>query len=171
VAGGGVARRELGHAGVEGRQPLVAAHVGGPYVAAAVAPDELLQRLAVALEERRALALAVVGEHDEAIGPRRMRDGGGDRGDRPVDPAQHGQGVRALDARVMGHLVVGQERRVDDGAAGQDVRRDRRDLEVELDDRRVAASQERIFARLAPSPYSSPCPSEWRRSISAASFG
>ncbi len=37
--------------------------------------------------------------------------------------------------------------------------------------RLCGASPERMFARLAPSAYSSPRPSEWRRSSSAASCG
>ena len=48
---------------------------------------------------------------------------------------------RALDPRVVGDLVVGEEGRVDDRAAGEHVADDGRDLEVALDDRRPGADE------------------------------
>ena len=52
----------------------------------------------------------------------------------------------ALDARVVGDLVVGEEGRVDDGPAGDHVADDGGDLQVALDDRRPRAHQ-RVHAR------------------------
>ena len=68
-----VALRQLGQAGVEmasapsSRRP--ARRDRAPGVAR---DDQLLERLAVALQERRALRLAVVGQHDEPVGARRV---------------------------------------------------------------------------------------------------
>ena len=52
----------------------------------------------------------------------------------------------ALDPRVVGDLVVGEEGRVDDGAPGQHVADHGGDLQVALDDRRPGAHQ-RVHAR------------------------
>jgi hypothetical protein len=50
----------------------------------------------------------VVGEHDEAVRARRVRQGGLEPGELVVDAPQRGERVRALDARVVGDLVVGE---------------------------------------------------------------
>ena len=59
--------------------------------------DELLERLAVALPERRPLGLAVVGEDDEVVGARRLRGGALEPRELAVVLAQHGEGVRRAD--------------------------------------------------------------------------
>ena len=111
---------------------------------------ELLQRLAVALQERRTLRLAVIGQHDEPVGARRVLDGVGRsaaiaRSTRP----QHRERVGALDARVVRDLVVGEERRVDDRPAGEHVGGDGGDLQVELERRsRMRARTRRRLPRL-----------------------
>jgi hypothetical protein len=63
-----------------------------------------------------------------------------------IDLAQYGQGVVALDARMVSHLVVGQEGRVDDGPARHHVADDGGDLQVALHHRRPRA-HERVHAR------------------------
>ena len=50
-----------------------------------------------------------------------------------VEVVEDGERVGALDPRVVGDLVVGEEGRVDDGAAGEDVADHRGDLQVALD--------------------------------------
>ena len=113
VAHRGVARGDLGHARVEGGQALVGVRVLGADLAAAVALDDVLEAFAVALAEGRALALAVVGEHDQLVRPRPVLGGRGDPLDREVDAPQHRERVRPLQPGVVRDLVVGQERRVD----------------------------------------------------------
>jgi hypothetical protein len=67
--------------------------------------DGVLERHAVAVLERRTLRLAVIGQHHELVGPRRVRDGRLDARELAVDLTQHGQGVVALDPRVVRDFV------------------------------------------------------------------
>jgi hypothetical protein len=115
---------------------------GGDRVASAGGlADELLERDPVSVQEGRALGLTVVGEHDQPVGPRRVAGGRGDPRDLPVAPAQRQQGLRTLDPRVMGDLVVREERGVRDRAPGVHVGDHGRDLEIALDHRRPCAHQ------------------------------
>jgi hypothetical protein len=125
---GGRRHRTAGHRGIVGDLGEPGAEVGQRLVAAGMRldvagptrlADEVLERHAVAILERRALRLAVIGQHDELVGPRRVRDGRSHAGQLAVDLTQHGQGVVALDPRVVGDLVVGEEGRVDDRPPGE----------------------------------------------------
>jgi len=76
--------------------------------------DEPFERLAIALREHRARALSVIGEHDEAIGPRCV---GGGLLDDPDDLVEACDGVARLNAvrsGVVGDLVVVDEVGVDE---------------------------------------------------------
>ena len=75
--------------------------------------DQLLQRLAVPLAERRPLALAVVREDDELIGPRGLLGCGLQHADEVVQPGERGQRLRPGRAGVVGDLVVVGEVAVD----------------------------------------------------------
>ena len=77
------------------------------------AAHEVVEAVAVALLERRALGLPVVGEHDDLVGARRVLPGAGDAPELLVELAQHLERVGALEARVVRHLVVAREARVD----------------------------------------------------------
>ena len=68
--------------------------------------DHLAQRLAVALEERRAEALAVVGEDDELVRARRALGRLDERRDRAVDAVERLERLDPLRARVVRDLVV-----------------------------------------------------------------
>ena len=79
--------------------------------------DDVLERHAVALEERPAEALAVVGEDDEAIGTGRL---GGDLledADLAVDAVERVERLGPLRAAVVGDLVVVGVVEVDDRRA------------------------------------------------------
>ena len=79
--------------------------------------DQLVEAVAVALQEGRALRLAVVGEHDDLVGARGVLPGALDAPELLVELAQHLHRVRALEAGVVGDLVVAGEARVDRGHA------------------------------------------------------
>ena len=83
--------------------------------------DELVEAVAVALLERRALRLPVVGEDDDLVGPRRVAARALDLRELVVELAQRLERVGALEARVVGDLVVARERRVDGGPAAHHV--------------------------------------------------
>ena len=70
--------------------PALARAARHPHVAAPAQafPDELPQRQAVPLAEGGAGALAMVGEHDEAIGARRGLRGARERRDLAVEAAE-----------------------------------------------------------------------------------
>ncbi len=85
------------------------------------AAHEVLQPVAVALEEGGPLGLAVVREHDDLVGPGRVAPGALDAAELLVELAQRLEGVGALEAGVVGDLVVRGEGRVDGGAAGHHV--------------------------------------------------
>ena len=85
---------------------------------------ELLERDPVAVQERRALGLAVVGEDDEPVrAAARPRAAAAMRPIWRSTRAQRRERVGALDARVVGDLVVGEERRVADRPARRTCRR------------------------------------------------
>ena len=75
--------------------------------------DELVQSVAVALLEGRTLGLPVIGEHDQLVGPRRVAAGPLDAPELLVELAERLERVGALEARVVGDLVVAREGRVD----------------------------------------------------------
>ena len=82
------------------------------------APDVLAEADAVALEERLAEALPVIGQDDELVGPRRLVGRLDERRDRPVDAVERLERLDPLGPAVMGQLVVVGEVGVDDvGAA------------------------------------------------------
>src|SRR3954464_6679298 len=59
--------------------------------------DEVLEPVAVALLEGRALRLAVVGEDDDLVRPRRVAPGPLDRAEALVELAERLEGVRAFE--------------------------------------------------------------------------
>ena len=75
--------------------------------------DQVVESVAVALLEGRALRLAVVGEDDDLVGPGGVRAGPVDAAELCVELAQRLERVRALEPRVVRDLVVARERRVD----------------------------------------------------------
>ena len=75
--------------------------------------DELVEPVAVSLLERRALRLAVVGEHDDLVRARREPAGVLDPAELLVELAQRLERVGALEPGVVRDLVVARERRVD----------------------------------------------------------
>src|SRR5882762_8861007 len=75
--------------------------------------DEGFERLATALVEARAGALAVIGQDDEPIRPRGVGGRLGDQADDLVDPGDRVAGLRAVWAGVVSDLVVVDEVDVD----------------------------------------------------------
>ena len=73
--------------------------------------------VAVALLERRALRLAVVGEDDDLVRPRRVAARALDPAELLVELAQRLERVGPLEPGVVRDLVVARERRVDRGPA------------------------------------------------------
>ncbi len=102
--------------------------------------------MAVALLEGRALGLAVVGEHDDLVGPRGVLPGARDAPELLVELAQDLHGVRALETRVVGHLVVAGEAGVDRGHAHHHVADDAVHGEVAHEDGETRA-HERVAER------------------------
>ena len=111
--------------------------------------DELVKAVAVALLERRALRLPVVGEHDDLVRPWRVAAGSLDLRELPVELAQRFEGVCALEAGVVRHLVVAGERRVHGGPPAHHVGQDARDDQVADEDAQRCAHQ-RIDAAAVP---------------------
>ena len=120
---GRVAHRVSDH-----RRLLVAAGDRGDVELLERALDEILQGVAVALLERGALRLAVVGEDDDLVRPGRVPPRALDAPELLVELAQRLEGVGALEPGVVGDLVVAREGRVDGGApahhVGQDAEHD-----------------------------------------------
>ena len=137
---GRLADREPDH-----RVLLVAAGdlLDGPVLERAL--DELVEPVAVALLEGRALRLPVVGEHDDLVGARRVAARAVDAPELLVELAQRLEGVRALEPRVVRDLVVAREGRVDGRAAAHHVREDAVDDQV-ADDHAHRAAHERVDA-------------------------
>ena len=94
------------------------------------AADELLEGHAVALAERGALALAVVGEDDEAVVASRFLADPLERGDDAVDPGQRPQRFEALGPGVVRDLVVVGQVDVDDRRAEGHRAHDERRVQV-----------------------------------------
>ena len=112
--------------------------------------------VAVALPERRALGLAVVGEHDDLVGPRRVAARALDHPEALVELAQRLERVGALEARVVGDLVVAGERRVDRGHAAEHVLQDREHDEVAHEDAHPGAQQRIDAAAVAARAHVAP---------------
>ena len=85
------------------------------------AADQVVEAVAVALLEGRALRLAVVGEDDDLVRPRRVAAGAVDAAELLVELAQRLERVAALEPGVVRDLVVAREGRVDRGAAPEHV--------------------------------------------------
>ena len=92
---------------------LVAAHVFLDLAARQRTLHEVVEAVAVALLEGRALRLPVVGEHDDLVGPACVPAGPFDAPELLVELAQRLHRVGPLEAGVMSDLVVAGERRVD----------------------------------------------------------
>ena len=107
--------------------------------------DELVEPVAVALLERRALRLPVVREHDDLVGARRVAQRALDAAELLVELAQRLQRVRPLEPRVVRDLVVARERGVDGRAAAHHVREHAVHDQV-ADDHAHRAAQERVDA-------------------------
>ena len=88
--------------------------------------DDVLEGHAVALEERGAEALAVVGQDDEAIRPRRVLGGLAQRLQLAVDAIERVERFRALGPAVVGDLVVVGVVHVDDRRAADHLLDDER---------------------------------------------
>ena len=126
-----LAAGDLGEEGVHEGGPLGLGrrlHDGGA-PAHQVAHD-LAQALPVALLEREAEALAVVGQDDELVRPRRILRGLGERPDRLVDPIERLERLHPLRAAMVGELVVVGEVRVDHVRAAVHLLDDQRDVDV-----------------------------------------
>ncbi len=114
--------------------------------------DQVGERDAVTVAEGRSLRLSVIGEHREAHRPGRPGRRTLETGELLVELAEDLQRLRALDARVMRDLVVTGERRVEDGAPGEDVPDDGRDLQIALDHGRPRAHEGVLEAAVHAGP-------------------
>ena len=124
--------------------------------------DQLLEAVAVALLERRALRLPVVGEHDDLVRPRRVAAGPLDVGEVVVELAQGLERVGALEAGVVGDLVVARERGVDRGTPAHHVGEHAGDDQVAHEDAQ-RRSHQRVDAAAVPARAHVPAgPSEGR---------
>ena len=79
------------------RPALVLARLRADVVRLDRLADEVLERVAVPLLERRALGLAVVGEDDDVVRTRRVAEGAHDAAELLIELAQRLEGVRALE--------------------------------------------------------------------------
>ena len=109
--------------------------------------DDLAEALAVALLERRAEALAVVGEDHELVRARRVLGGLGQGADRLVDAVERLERLDPLGAAVVGELVVVGEVRVDDVRAAIHLLDDQRDVHVAQQDVARGAHARRTSCR------------------------
>src|SRR3954469_1227077 len=107
--------RRLGRRVADHRVLLVAALERTDAPVYKVALHELVEPVAVALPEGRPLRLTVVGEDDELVGPRGVAPGALDAPELLVELPQGLERGMALEAGVMGALVVAREGRVDRG--------------------------------------------------------
>ena len=118
--------------------------------------DELVEPVAVALLEGRSLGLAVVGEDDERVGPRRVDAGRLDPAELLVELAQRLERVGALETGVMRDLVVARERRVDRGPALHHVLEDAVDDQVAHEHAERAAHQRVVAAAVTTRAHVAP---------------
>ena len=118
--------------------------------------DEVVEPVAVALLERRALRLPVVGEDDDLVRPRRVAARALDAPELLVELAQRLQRVGALEPGVVRDLVVAREGRVDRGAALHHVREDAVDDQVADDDAHRRAHERVDAAAVAARPNVAP---------------
>ena len=102
------------------------------------------ERLTVALLERRAHALAVVGEHDEVVWPRRLSRHPLQTGEDRIDGAENREHVRSVNAGMVGDLIVGEKGRVDGRYASEHIR-DQHEQAGFLHECRRAGSDERVL--------------------------
>ena len=107
--------------------------------------DEIVQAVAVPLLEGGALGLAVVGEHDDLVRPRRVTASPVDAAELLVELPQRLERVGPLQPGVVRDLVVAREGRVDGGAAAHHVGEDAVDDQVAHDDAHRGA-HERVEA-------------------------
>jgi hypothetical protein len=114
---------QLAGGGREGRDAGVAAHgLRHRGACGQLLFDELLERQAVALLERGAKGLAMIGQDNQIIGARRLLlDGLVDPGNNLVIGSQHLEGVAGPGARMMRHFVVAGPGDVDAGRPADDV--------------------------------------------------
>jgi hypothetical protein len=119
------------------------------------AVDELLERDAVALQERGALALAVVGEHDDVVRTWSFGDGQLQSAQLVVEPAERVEGGRRGDAGVVCDLVVADEVGVGGGDAAVDVADQRVHRDV-AQDGRGRRTQQRIHAAAIEAWFDAP---------------
>ena len=103
----------------------------------------------MALLERGSLGLAVVGEDDDLVRPRRVAAGAGDAPELLVELAQGLERVGPHEARVVGDLVVAGEGRVDRRPPAHHVGEHGEDDQVADDDAHRPAHQ-----RVDPAPMS-----------------
>ena len=108
---------------------------------AAQPPDEFGQRLTRAFDERRALGLAVIGQHHDPVRTRRPPGGALDPPDLTVEIAEHGERVGPLRSGVMGHLVVPEQVDVDRRSTFAHVVDDPLHRHVTADHRREGAEE------------------------------
>ena len=137
-APGGLAHRVLDH-----RVLLVAAGEAGDLTVCERALDELVEPVAVALLEGRALRLPVVREDHDLVRARRVPARAPDAAELLVELAEGLERVGALEARVVSDLVVACEGRIHGRAAAHHVAEDAEDDEV-ADDHAHRAAHERI---------------------------
>ena len=127
--------------------------------------DEIDQAVAVPLQERRPLRLAVVGEDDDLVRPRRVRARALDPAELLVELPQRLERVRALEPRVVRHLVVARERRVDGRPPAHHVRDHAEDDQV-ADDHAHRRPHERVdAAAMAAGPDVAPRAPDRRRPL------
>src|SRR5215217_2263940 len=138
---GAVATRRLRQRGAQVPHGFVAWGCGLDALGGTGSLHEMLQRRAVAILECRPLGLAVVGQNDQTVRAGRILNGRFDPCELPVDLAQGGERIRALYPRVVGNLVVAEERRVGDRTPGIEISDQRLHLEVALDHRRPRPDQ------------------------------
>ena len=103
--------------------------------------DQVVEPVAVALLEGRALGLPVVGEDDDLVRPRRVLARHRDVTELVVELAERLERVGPLETRVVSDLVVAREGRVHGGPAAHDVGQDTRDDQVAHEDAERATHQ------------------------------
>ncbi len=167
LAGRSTRRLRDGEAGH--RRLLVATHEVVHLAARQGAFNELVQAVAVALLEGRALGLAVVGEHDDLIRPRGVGARPLDAPELLVELSQRLHRVRALEPGVVCHLVVARKGRVHGWTAAHHVGQHAEDDQVAHDHGHGAAQQwidaAPVTARTHIAPAGSQCRGHLKRDL------